>query len=121
MLVGVEFSDGRRGSTIADDLISTPADAPMLWSSGGQAGQRSASRTLFLSPLPPPGDLRLVCAWPAQGVRDTFTPLPGDRILEAARRVTLLWPWEPEGHEVAEPTYPEIPEGSWFADTRRHR
>lgn len=121
VLVGVEFSDGRRGSNVAEDLMSGPTSAPSLWPGGGQAGQRSASMTLFLSPLPPPGDLRLVCAWQAEGIADTFTALPTDRILDAARRVTQLWPWEPEEHDVMEPTYPEIPAGSWFAaELRRH-
>jgi hypothetical protein len=121
-LVGVEFSDGRRGSNVERDLTTGPRDAPTFWPGGGQGGQRTANLSLFLSPLPPPGDLRFVFAWPGQGIQETFTPLPTDRILDAARQVRQLWPWEPEEQEELEPIYPDLPEGSWFAaEVRRPR
>jgi hypothetical protein len=115
LLVGVEFSDGRRCSNLDLGLPSGPRDAPALWPGAGHGGPRTANLSLFLSPLPPPGELRLVFAWPEQDILDKFAQLPADRILEAAGRVRQLWPWEPEEAEEMEPTYPDVPDASWFA------
>jgi hypothetical protein len=120
LLLGVEFADGRRCSTIDWDLMSGPPGTPRLWPGGGSGGQRSADASYFLSPLPPPGELRLVCAWPEAGIEDTVTPLPTQQILDAAARVVELWPWEPEIHEESyEPPAPRVPEHSWFAVQHR--
>jgi hypothetical protein len=115
LLLGVEFSDGRRTSNISRRPTPTSTDAPMLWPGGGGGGMRSAQTSFFVAPLPPPGVLRLVCAWPVRGIGDTSTTLPCEQILEAATRVTQLWPWEPEQPEPIQPVSPDVPDGSWFA------
>jgi hypothetical protein len=115
LLVGVEFSDGRRCSNVGLRLLEAHGDEPTLWPGGGGGGGRTADLSLFLSPLPPPGELRLVTAWPGQGIPDTVTLLPTEEILDAADRVTELWPWEPEVHEATPPERPEVPDDSWFA------
>jgi hypothetical protein len=115
LLLGVEFSDGRRCSNAGLRLMEAADDEPTLWPGGGGVGGRSAGISLFLSPLPPPGELRMVCAWPSQGVEDSTVLLPTDQILEAAGRVTELWPWEPEEHEREPRSLPDVPEDSWFA------
>jgi len=121
LLIGVEFSDGRRGANLEWQLMSGPPGTPTLWPGGGGGGQRSADASYFLSPLPPPGDLRLVCAWPAAGIDDAVTALPTQQILDAATRVVELWPWEPEIHESSEPQASQVPEHSWFAaEVREH-
>jgi hypothetical protein len=116
LLLGIELSDGRRCTNLdrpdLDD--SDPAERPMLTPGGGSSTARSADLTLFLSPLPPPGDLRVVCAWPKRGLAETITVLSADDILEASRRARVLWPWEPEPVWSAEP--PEVPKGGWFAE-----
>jgi hypothetical protein len=119
LLIGVMLADGRRCSNVGMPLMAAPEDEPTLWPSGGGGGQRSWTESLFLAPLPPPGELRLFCAWPGLGVAETSVLLPADEILAAAGRVRELWPWEPERHEPAR-SLPEVPEDSWFApDLRR--
>lgn len=115
LLLGVEFSDGRRCSNVGLRLMDAAGDEPTLWPGGGGGGGRSARSSLFLSPLPPPGELRMVCAWPSQGIEDSTVLLPTDQILEAAGRVTELWPWEPEEHEHEPRSLPDVPDDSWFA------
>ena len=109
LLLGVEFADGRRASSIgvADSGIG-------LRSNGSSGGGRSAHATYFLSPLPPPGDVRIVCALPGAGIDETVTVIDGAAILEAAGRVRELWPWEPERHEPRRPVRPVVPAGGWF-------
>lgn len=120
LLLGVEFSDGRRCSNYGMHLSPTEDGQPTLWPGGGSSGGRSADTSLFLSPLPPPGALRLVCAWPSQDIADSSVLLPTDQILEGASRVTELWPWEPEVHEPRVRSVPEVPEDSWFfSEVRR--
>lgn len=118
LLLGIELSDGRRCTNLdridLDD--SDPAERPMLTPGGGSSTERSADLTLFLSPLPPPGELRIVCAWPKRGLAETITVLSADDILEAARRARVLWPWEPESQPVWSVKPPEVPKGGWFAE-----
>jgi hypothetical protein len=118
LLLGIELSDGRRCTNLdridLDD--SDPAERPMLTPGGGSSTDRSADLTLFLSPLPPPGELRVVCAWPKRGLAETITVLSADDILEAARRARVLWPWEPESEPVWSVKPPEVPKRGWFAE-----
>lgn len=118
LLLGIELSDGRRCTNVdrLDIDDSDPAERPMLTPGGGSSTDRSADLTLFLSPLPPPGDLRVVCAWPKRGLAETITVLSADDILEAAQRARVLWPWEPEPEPIWSVKPPEVPKGGWFAE-----
>jgi hypothetical protein len=113
LLLGVEYADGRRCSNLAGLFGS--GNGVSLWPGGSSGGGRSASADWYLSPLPPPGDLRIYCAWPGAGVDETRTVLDASTILEAASRVRELWPWEPERHEPSRRVHPTVPEGGWFA------
>jgi hypothetical protein len=115
LLLGVEFSDGRRCSNVGLRLMEAADAEPTLWPGGGGSGGRGGRISLFLSPLPPPGELRMICAWPSQGIEDSAVLLPTNQILEAAGRVTELWAWEPEEHEHEPRSLPEVPDDSWFA------
>ena len=110
LLLGVEYADGRYGTN-----LGTGSRGVHLWSSGGGGGQREASATWFLSPLPSTGEVRLYCAWPSVGIDETVATLDGDEILSAAERVRELWPRMPESHEPREPRPVPVPEGGWFA------
>jgi len=117
LLLGVEFSDGRWCTNLGHPFPgegAESADQPGLLPGGGSGGARSSDLTLFLSPLPPPGELRVVCLWPQRGLPETITVLSADIILAAAQRVRVLWPWEPEP-EPSWPPPPDVPDGSWFA------
>jgi hypothetical protein len=123
LLLGVEFDDGRRCTNVPREHPppsgTTSADQPALWSSGSGGRLRTAYASWFLYPLPPPGDLRIICAWPAAGISETVTTLSADAILRAADRARELWPWEPEPTVVEpEPGPPDIPAGGWFAEDR---
>lgn len=117
VLFGVEFADGRGCMLQGFDVDNEKEeDQPMLSAGGGSAGTRNAETEVFLSPLPPPGELRFICAWPDRGVPETTVAVPADPILQAASRAQQLWPWEPEPPEpgVKVPR-PAVPPGSWFA------
>jgi hypothetical protein len=81
---GVQFADGRKVTNldmypfVAEGL---PPDQPVLVEGGGEGSEggrlgRGAMWDLGLAvqPLPPPGLLAFVCAWPGRG-----TPRPGPR------------------------------------------
>jgi hypothetical protein len=42
--------------------------------------------------LPPPGPLAFVCQWPARGIPESRSEIDARLVLEAAVRVTSLWP-----------------------------
>ncbi len=119
LLLGIEFSDGRRCSNIVGPLDLDGADSferPLLTTGGGSGSTRFSETTLFLSPLPPPGDFRVVCAWPKRGLLETITVLSADHILDAAQRARVLWPWKPEPEPQWRAKPPAVPEGGWFAE-----
>lgn len=95
LLLGVEYADGRTGSNLSGfrvglDLQLDPS-TPILMPGGGGGGERSADVSYYLSPLPPPGPLRIITAWPSRGVAETVTEVPAGPLIEAATRVRVLW------------------------------
>ncbi|WNV75837.1 hypothetical protein [Geodermatophilus sp. DSM 44513] len=112
-LLGVEFADGRRASSLpgADgvDVVFHPG--------GGSGGAATIEQSWWLSPLPPDGPLRFVVRCDELGIAETVTELDGTAIGRAAARVVTLWPWEPPpeygDHEPLPP--PDLPADSWFA------
>lgn len=109
LLLGVEFADGRSCPNLGSKELSG-ADAgpehPSLWQGDCSGDNSSASASWFLTPLPPPGDLRLVCAWIAAGVAETVTTLSANDIVDAAGRARELWPVEPDPPAMALPDSP---------------
>lgn len=116
LLIGVELADGRRCTH--DRRGGFDSTGPALQAQGGGGGDRSAELELFLSPIPPAGDNKLVCAWPWLGIADQVTLLPTEVIQAAAADVIELWPWAPEGRTPEpEAAMPATPPGSWFSST----
>jgi hypothetical protein len=114
LLVGVELADGRR--CVHDRYGMSDPSGPMLRGQGGGGGSRDASLELFLSPLPPAGVNKLLCAWPWLGIADQVSLLPTDDIRAAAANAIELWPWEPEIFRPdPKPPTPDIPANSWFS------
>lgn len=113
--LGVELSDGRKGSTLAGrrPRFDVPQDEPQIVHTGGGGGSRRMSSQHFLSPIPPPGRLVFVVSWTDWGISETRTETSADTIVEAASRVEELWPWEPES-PPEDPPLPSSP-GGWFA------
>lgn len=120
LLLGAQFADGRRGSTLDQpECWGAPAAEPCLSPEGGSWGGRSGTLGYFLSPYPPPGDLLLVAAWPAADVPEARFVVPAQALATARDQVVELWPWEPEPEiESGDDEFhsPALPEGSWFAE-----
>lgn len=120
VLVGVEYADGRRATNLPmgpPPAVASPTEA-QLATSGGSGGQRAADMRLYLTPLPPPGALTIVCAWPQRGIQEQVTVIAAEPLRDAASRVRELWPWEHyRERQQAEPLV--VPPGGWFEETRR--
>ncbi|TQJ58098.1 hypothetical protein FBY30_0310 [Arthrobacter sp. SLBN-83] len=105
LLFGVEFPDGSKASTgsqLPYGLMEpgTNPEPPVLALNGGGGGggdeEFSGSGTLWLWPLPPAGDLRLVAQWTDFGLEETSLMLDGGALRSAAASVQPYWP--EEGH-----------------------
>jgi hypothetical protein len=100
--VGVELSDGRRASNLADGRHfwgqpDEEPEGPLLMESGGGGGSAGSGRVVmkpayWLWPLPTPGVLKLFVEWPSLGIELSSADLDGRAILAAASQSERLWP-----------------------------
>jgi hypothetical protein len=91
---GVQFADGRRVTNMDGYPYvpeGLPPDQPVLVEGGGLGGEggclgRGASWDLdqAVQPLPPPGPLAFVCAWPSRGIPETRVEIDAGLVLDAA-------------------------------------
>jgi hypothetical protein len=99
---GVELSDGRQATTLDESPWATiPDDVdpggwvpshPFLDGVGRPTVHGGTwSRDVWLWPLPPPGPLMLMCAWPDRDVDETATTVDSAPLLEAAAEARPLW------------------------------
>lgn len=91
---GVQFADGRKVTNM--DMYpfvpeGLPADQPVLVEGGGVGSEggrlgRGAYWDLELAvqPLPPPGPLAFVCAWPARDIPEVRVEIDAELVLDAA-------------------------------------
>jgi hypothetical protein len=92
---GVEFSDGRRATSLDrnwfdPDWQTKPPPSIHLGMTGGGGGA-AFNWQVWLWPLPPPGVLTLVCADPQAGIALTRYEVEAAPILEAASQSIKLW------------------------------
>lgn len=117
LLLGVEFSDGRRASNLGGgplpEYLPDPT-APLLSPCGGGGGDRAQDLDYWLSPLPPDGDLLLVCACAPLKVPESRVVIDGGVIARAGASAIVLWPPAPFDDEPA-PIPPRPPADGWFS------
>jgi hypothetical protein len=94
LLLGAEYSDGRTGNNLGGFRGAMEqgcrSGLPVLLPVGG-GGERLVDVSVYLSPLPGPGELRITAASPARGLAETVTVLAADRLVTAASRAVALW------------------------------
>jgi hypothetical protein len=92
---GVRFADGRKATNLSGPPLphdDQDPQAPVLMLGGGGGGGRSWDVDYWLWPLPPPGTLEFVCAWPARHIPESCVEVDTGPILQAAGRAVSLWP-----------------------------
>ncbi len=119
-LLGVQYADGRRTMTSGWRRMPTPAveDGEQALSlvqgmSGGS--DNTYDLRFWLSPLPPPGPVTVVCRFPEFGIDETQVVLDGTAIAAAGRDAVELWPVQIPDEPVPEPPALLLPDGGWFA------
>lgn len=120
LLLGLEYPDGRRASTLDDVRAAGPGQVPgddelMLAHEGGGGGELNVDQTFWVAPLPPPGPVAVVLTWPGFGISETRSLLDGAAVRAAGARSQVLWPWEPLRGSPPEPPAPPRPSSGWFA------
>jgi hypothetical protein len=96
MRFGIEFSDGRKATTVRPHRPRHPQDTPeqpLLMMRGGGGGRRFEA-DFWVWPLPPPGPLAFVCDWREHGIELTRKEVDAQAILDSAAKVEQLWPDE---------------------------
>jgi hypothetical protein len=119
VLVGVELADGSTATPLQGGPWGGPGSgAPggaVLQHQGGGGGGRTYEITYGLTPVPT-GDLIVVAASMTHHLPEGRVVVPGDVIAEAAGRVRVLWPREPDRQYEPDAARPlDLPAGGWFA------
>ncbi|MDN4645076.1 hypothetical protein [Arthrobacter sp. PsM3] len=99
LLFGAAFPDGSKSSTGAHphgffESTEEPAPPVLLLRNGGGSGgddEFSGSGILWLWPLPPAGELRMVAQWKDFGLEECSIVLDGAQLRDAASGVQKFW------------------------------
>lgn len=95
----VQFADGRSVSSLDAPAGEAPdPDRPMISSgpgTGGGVDGWSFDMEYRVRPLPPPGPLAFICAWPGRGIPTSRIEVDGGAIRAAADTAVTLWPDDP--------------------------
>ncbi len=94
LLFEIHFADGRvaRGGSRDGDVAEPDPGFPRLSPQHGTGTNRAWVQRLWVWPLPPPGPVTFVCAWPALEIQETKAVVDAGAILKAAAGATALWP-----------------------------
>jgi len=94
--LGIAFGEGALTTNVggAAERIGAGEDGPLLVGVAGRdRGGRDGSwrRTFWVSPLPPPGPVRLSVAWPGAEIEPTEERIDAEEVLEAGRRAIVIF------------------------------
>ncbi len=101
---GLEFSDGRKVTNLpgaGPGPFADPGVGPILWGRDGSGSNSAWRQSYWVWPLPPPGPLKFVCAWPAFGIPESTASVDAAGVIDAATRATVVWPLEEFGSNPA--------------------
>jgi hypothetical protein len=91
--IGVQFADGSTATNIRGH--DRPAAGPVMRSlSGHRSGGRGESRFdqgYWISTLPPPGPVSVVCEWPIAHIPFVRREIDAQRILDGAKRARAMF------------------------------
>lgn len=98
ILFGVGYADGRKAILGRGHPTSIDEDppGPLLMPRGGGGGTAEWRMGVWLWPLPPPGDLTFVTAWPSQGISETSVTVDASELNAAASQAEHLWDIPPD-------------------------
>jgi hypothetical protein len=101
LMFGAQFPDGSKASTGNQghhglmDTGQQPKPPTVVLNNGGGSGadyEFLGTGNLWMWPLPPAGDLRLVAQWLDFGLEEASIKLNGGQLRDAAARVQPYWP-----------------------------
>ncbi len=90
---GVQFSNGGRATNL-DVKRGTPAHAndPDMVVVGGQGNDVRMWTDYFIAPLPPPGPVMFVAAWPAVGIPEVKAEIDAVAVRRCGAGAVQPWP-----------------------------
>jgi hypothetical protein len=95
----IQFADRRSVSILDEPTGEAPdPDRPMISSgpgTGGGVDGWSFDMEYRVRPLPPPGPLAFICAWPGRGIPTSQMEIDGGAVRAAADTAVILWPDDP--------------------------
>ena len=92
---GVQFSDGRKATTVGGALPGGgPDEEPsgaVLVQGGGGGGNGDYESDFWLWPLPPPGPVTFAVEWPAREIELSKQQVDANVFIEASKQSEALW------------------------------
>ncbi len=97
--VGVQFADGRTATSIGghDRPVGGPVMDALRGGGRGGGGESRFHQGYWISPLPPPGPVAVVCEWPAVEIPVVRQEIDARLILDAAEKARAIFG---DGHHV---------------------
>ncbi|MGH3264710.1 MAG: hypothetical protein ACRDNS_22275 [Trebonia sp.] len=97
--VGVQFADGRTATNISghDRPVGGPVIDCLSGGGSGGGGESRFHQGYWISPLPPPGPVAVVCEWPAVEIPVVCQEIDARLILDAAEKARAMFG---DGHQA---------------------
>jgi hypothetical protein len=95
---GVQFSDGRKATTVGGALPGAGGygeeepSSPVLTQGGGGGGGGDYESKFWLWPIPPPGPVTFAVEWPAREIELSNQLADASVFIEASKQSEVLWP-----------------------------